>query len=94
MCPLPQGGKRWTVIVLVFIYAAYFVEKKSMRRKKKTPEKYRRHIYKVRSIEFKDNVLNIYAERSDETGHAVSKQLSSVYDLVAEEERYHDECKK
>ena len=61
------------------------------KKERKKPQKYPRDIYEVRSIEFKDSVLNMCTERNDEIGRKVSKRLSGVYDLVAEEARYHDQ---
>ncbi len=55
-------------------------------------EEKEKNLRSIHSIEFEDSVLNICAECSDETRHAVSKRSSGIYNLVAEEARYHDEC--
>ncbi len=59
---LRKEGDRFHLRICCLFCGEEIVEEKE-----KKPEKYRRHIYEVRSIEFKDSVLNICVERTDET---------------------------
>ena len=59
----------------------------------KQPHKYRKVVYEVRKLKFKEKVLCRASERGDALGEAMITRLSNVINLVAVEARYHEECR-
>ena len=61
-------------------------EKKSLHRRQK--------IYNVATFSFKESVLTVAQDRSDDVRKAVTARINFEYDLVAVEAKYHDNCYK
>lgn len=59
---------------------------------KKQPQKCRRKICKVSTLEFKESIMKIARSRSDDTAKNVIARIEYVYDLVAAEAKYHINC--
>ncbi|CAH2237338.1 jg3546 [Pararge aegeria aegeria] len=61
---------------------------------KKKVKIYRRKIHKVSTLTFKDSILKLAKDRSDDVSKAVFARINFQYDLVAADAKYHDSCYK
>lgn len=59
----------------------------------KIPVKRRKTVYEARTLEFKENILLHASRRNYEWARSVSTRVHSVFDLVAAEAKYHEECR-
>lgn len=57
---------------------------------KKKAQNIRRTIYRVTTLSFKDNILKVAHNRSDDVAKAVIARIQYEYDLVAAEAKYHN----
>lgn len=63
---------------------------KQMLRQKKKPQANRRAIYQVATFSFKDNIIKVAKNRSDDVAKTVFARIEYEYDLVAAEAKYHN----
>ena len=58
----------------------------------KYPKNRRLTVYNVAALEFRDKIISICEQRSDQWGQEVYSHIANTIDLVAEEGRYHFSC--
>ena len=58
----------------------------------KYPKNRRLTVYNVATLEFRDKIISICEQRSDQWGQKVYSRIANTIDLVAEEGRYHFSC--
>ncbi|CAG4987924.1 unnamed protein product [Colias eurytheme] len=61
---------------------------------KKKSQHLRKKIYKVSTLKFKESILELAKDRSDDLSKAVVDRINFEYDLVAADAKYHDSCYK
>lgn len=61
-------------------------------KEKKLPQKYRRTICEISTLDLINNLKCIAEQRGDDLGKQVKERLSGIIDLVAAEGRYHRDC--
>ena len=71
-----------------------FCGHKRMKRLKKKSLHHRQKIYNVVTLSFKESVLTVAQDRSDDVSKAVTARINFEYDLIAAEAKYHDNCYK
>ncbi|PZC75227.1 hypothetical protein B5X24_HaOG206534 [Helicoverpa armigera] len=61
---------------------------------KKKAQHLRKKIYNVTTFNFKESLLKLVKDRSDDVSKAVFARINFEYDLIAAEAKYHDSCYK
>lgn len=63
---------------------------KQTKRLKKKSQANRRAIFQVATLSFKENIIKIAKNRSDDVAKTVFARIEYEYDLVAAEAKYHN----